>query len=117
MKELEPKEGELLNKDNAFLHKAVNAFEKTYTALFTQALHEVDSLNRVNSALALLQEELLQPDRIASMDTQQKIALLEVLTRSSQSNISSLSKFANIFNDVRTVVGTYDTIEKFKKIK
>lgn len=110
------KEGQLIKSEpHEFRDKAIGAYEKTYTILFDQAQKESDTLVRTNEAISILQNELLDPERIELMDVSQKISLLELLTKSSQTNITNLSRFATLFNDIRSVVGTYDGIKQFSK--
>jgi len=102
-----------MSTQDQFAGKAVSAFERTYSALFTQAHTEVNRLERVNHAMGLLEQNLLDPDRIADMDPSQQIALAELLTRTSNSTIRNLMNFGELFMDIRSVVGLLDGVQKF----
>lgn len=87
-----------------FSKDAVNAFERTYSVLFEQALTEADRLTKVNGAMAALEEELLNPARIADMDTSQKLMVFDLLTRTSNTSIRNLMGFGQMFMNIKTVV-------------
>ena len=72
---------------------AVDSFERTFRAIFQQADEEVDRLDRINSAMSILEAQLLDPERIGEMDTMQQIALMELLSRSQQSTIRNIMGF------------------------
>ena len=101
------------NNPSEFSHHAVSAFERTYTALFKQAHTEVSRLDRVNVAMAILEQSLLDPDRIAQMEPAQQIALAELLLRTSNGTISNLTKFGQLFMNIRSVVGLLDGVQRF----
>ena len=96
-----------------FSRSAVSAFERTYSALFEQAHTEVDRLARVNIAMSTLEEALLDPERIANMEPAQQIALAELLLRTSNGTISNLTKFGQLFMNIRNVVGLLDGVQRF----
>ena len=97
----------------SFHLEAVNSFERTFRAIFKQANEEVDRLDRINTAMATLEETLLAPDAIAELDTMQQIALMELLTRSQQSTIRNLMGFSGTLGKVRNIVGMYDGIQGY----
>ena len=97
-----------------FANQAVSAFENTYSALFEQAHIEVDRLEKVNRAMGMVEEALLDPDRIAAMEPAQQIALAELLSRTSNSTIRNLVNFGNLFMNIRSVVGLLDGVQQFK---
>jgi hypothetical protein len=87
-----------------FSKSAVNAFERTYSVLFEQALTEADRLQRINGAMTALEQELLDPDRIAQMDNSQKLMVFDLLTRTSNTSIKNLMGFGQLFMNIKTVV-------------
>jgi hypothetical protein len=97
--------------DSNFGSEAVTAFEKTYSVLFSQALTEADRLERVNNAMSVLEQELLDPERIAQMDTAQRLMLLDMLSRTSNSSIKNLMGFGNLFMNIKTVVGVLESVK------
>lgn len=97
----------------SFHLEAVNSFERTFRAIFKQANEEVDRLDRINTAMASLEETLLAPEAIAEMDTMQQIALMELLSRSQQSTIRNLMGFSGTLSKVRNVVGIFDGIQGY----
>jgi len=96
-----------------FANHAVSAFERTYSALFEQAHTEVNRLEKVNAAMSMVEDALLDPERIANMDPTQQIALAELLSRSSNSTIRNLVQFGTLFMNIRSVVGLLDGVQKF----
>jgi len=102
-----------MSSQDKFAGQAVSAFERTYSALFNQAHTEVTRLERVNHAMGMLEQTLLDPERIADMDASQQIALAELLTRTSNSTIRNLVSFSDLFMNIRSVVGLLDGVQKF----
>ncbi len=96
-----------------FAIDAVSAFKRTYEALFEQAHTEVDRLNRVNAAMQVLEETLLDPARVREMDAAQQIMLAELLTRSSSTSVKNLVQFGQLFMNIRSVVGLLDGVQRF----
>ena len=96
-----------------FAVDAVSAFKRTYEALFEQAHTEVDRLNRVNAAMHVLEETLLDPARVRDMDPAQQIMLAELLTRSSSTSVRNLVQFGQLFMNIRSVVGLLDGVQRF----
>jgi len=96
-----------------FAGNAVSAFERTYSALFEQAHTEVNRLEKVNRAMGMVEEALLDPERIATMEVGQQIALAELLSRTSNTTIKNLVQFGNLFMNIRSVVGLLDGVQKF----
>jgi len=96
-----------------FAGNAVSAFERTYSALFEQAHTEVNRLEKVNRAMGMVEEALLDPDRIAQMEVNQQIALAELLSRTSNTTIRNLVQFGTLFMNIRSVVGLLDGVQKF----
>lgn len=96
--------------DGSFSSDAVTAFEKTYSVLFQQAMTEADRLERVNQAMSVLEQELLNPERIAQMDVSQRLMLLDMLSRTSNSSIKNLMGFGQLFMNIKTVVGVLESV-------
>jgi hypothetical protein len=96
-----------------FANQAVSAFERTYSALFEQAHIEVNRLERVNNAMGMVEDALLDPERIAEMEPSQQIALAELLSRTSNVTIRNLVQFGNLFMNIRSVVGLLDGVQQF----
>lgn len=92
---------------------AVDSFERTFRAIFKQADEEVDRLDRINSAMGILETQLLDPERIGDMDTMQQIALMELLSRSQQATIRNIMGFSGTLSKIRNVVGIYDGIQAY----
>jgi len=105
-----------LKKPTNFAGNAVDAYEQTYQSLFNQAHVEVDRLNKVNGAMHALEQQLLDPERIAHMDVSQQLALAELLNRTSNNTIKNLMGFGNLFMNIRTVVGLLDGIQKSSNV-
>lgn len=93
--------------------QAVRSFENTFRCIFKQANEEVARLERINSAMNLLEERLLDPATIEEMDTMQQIALMELLSKNQQASIKNIMGFSGTLSKVRTVVGIYDGIQQF----
>jgi hypothetical protein len=91
----------------------VRSFENTFRCIFKQANEEVARLERINSAMNLLEERLLDPETIEEMDTMQQIALMELLSKNQQAAIKNVMGFSGTLSKVRTVVGIYDGIQQF----
>lgn len=102
-------------KEN-FSNDAVTAFEKTYSVLFEQALTEADRLQRVNGAMSVLEQELLDPERIAQMDTAQKLMVFDLLTRTSNTSIKNLMGFGQMFMNIKTVVSILENTKNSNAI-
>lgn len=101
----------VINADS-FAGKAVNAFEDTYTKLFEQSREEVERLDRINTAMSTLENSLLDPERIATMEPMQQIALAQMLTNASTATIKNLMQFGGMFMNIRTIVGMLDGVQK-----
>lgn len=100
-----------ITRKPTFGANAVSAFERTYDSLFEQAHVEVDRLEKVNSAMSMLEEALLDPERIAEMEVGQQLALADLLSRTSNNTIKNLMGFGNLFMNIKTVVGLLDGIQ------
>ena len=100
----------------SFHIEAVNAFERTFRAIFRQSNQEVDRLDRINQSMLLLENQLLDPTVIAEMDTMQQIALMELLTRSQQSTIRNLMSFSTTLEKVRNITGVFDGIQSYTSL-
>jgi len=109
MAEIIPR-GQNFMADGTFSSDAVSAFERTYSILFQQALTEAERLERVNGAMAILEQELLDPERIAQMDVSQRLMLLDMLSRTSNSSIKNLMGFGTMFMNIKTVVGVLESV-------
>ena len=96
MNEIRPRE--------VFSKSAVTAFERTYSVLFEQSMVEAERLTKVNATMSLLEEELLDPERIADMDVSQKLLVFDLLTRTSNTSIRNLMSFGQMFMNIKTVV-------------
>lgn len=99
--------------EKQFHIEAVQSFESTFRCIFNQANEEVARLNRINTAMALLERRLLDPDVIEEMDTMQQIALMELLSKSQQSTVKNVLGFSNVLSKVRTIVGVFDGIQQY----
>ena len=99
-----------LNKKKHFADLAVKSFDGTFRAIFTQANEEVSRLARINSAMRILEDNLLDPDRIQNMDTMQQISLLELLSRNQQVAIRNVMGFSGTLSKVRNLVAIHDGI-------
>jgi len=93
-----------LQKKVTFSTRAVTAFEKTYSVLFEQALTEAERLAKINVTMGILEEELLDPERIMEMDVSQKLLVFDLLTRTSNTSIRNLMGFSQMFMNIKTVV-------------
>lgn len=94
-----------------FSTNAVEAYERTYNSLFSQANIEVVRLNKINRAMEMIEERLMDPEAIARMGEAQQMALMELLMRSSNSSVNNLQRFAMLFKDIRNVTGTLASIK------
>jgi hypothetical protein len=100
-------------RDPSFTELAVSSFDRTFRAIFKQSHEEVARLDRINSAMNLIETQLLDPERIQEMDTMQQIALMELLSRSQQSTIKNVMSFGGTLEKVRTIVSISDGIQQF----
>ena len=100
-----------IKRKPTFGANAVSAFERTYDSLFEQAHVEVERLDKVNVAMTLLENELLDPERIANMEVGQQLALADLLSRTSNNTIKNLMGFGTLFMNIKTVVGLLDGIQ------
>lgn len=98
--------------ESPFSVEAVQAFERTYRCLFNQAHQEVERVDRINAAMSVLEENLLDTERIRDMTPMEQIALADLLNRSQQGSIKNLMSFGQMFMNIRTVVGLLDGIQK-----
>lgn len=101
-----------LTKTEIFSDDAITAFERTYSVLFEQALTEADRLQRVNGAMTALEQEILDPERIAAMDVSQKLLVFDLLTRTSNTSIRNLMGFGQMFMNIKTVVSILENTRK-----
>lgn len=99
-----------LSKKALFADMAVKSFDGTFRAIFTQANEEVSRLSRINGAMRILEDNLLDPDRIQNMDTMQQISLLELLSRNQQTAIRNVMGFSGTLSKVRNLVAIHDGI-------
>jgi len=102
--------------EQSFHLSAVASFERTFRAIFKQANEEVSRLDRINTAMNLLEGQLLDPERIQDMDTMQQIALMELLSRNQQATIKNIMGFSGTLSKIRTVVGVYDGIQQYTSL-
>jgi len=91
-----------------FATLAVQSYDRTFRAVFHQAGEEVDRLQRINGAMRILEDHLLNPDVIQNMDTNQQVTLLEILTRNQQTAIRNVMGFGTMLRHVRALVSTHD---------
>lgn len=91
-----------------FTSKAIDAYSRTYQALFAQASLEADRLQKINSTLKLLEDSLLDPDTVRDMEPSQKIMLFDLLTKNSQLVTKNLMSFGTMFLNIRNVVSFID---------
>lgn len=111
-----PRRSSNITKES-FSNDAVTAFEKTYSVLFEQAMTEADRLQRVNAAMSDLEAELLDPERIAQMDTSQKLMVFDLLTRTSNTSIKNLMGFGQMFMNIKTVVSILENTKNSTAIQ
>jgi hypothetical protein len=102
--------------EKAFHLEAVQSFERTFRCIFKQANEEVDRLERINSAMNLLENRLLDPETIEAMDTMQQIALMELLSKNQQAAIKNVMGFSGTLAKVKTVVGVFDGIQRYASL-
>lgn len=100
-----------------FADLAVRSYDSTFRAIFNQAHEEIDRLGRINVAMRLLEDNLLNPDRIQDMDTMQQIALLELLSRNQQTSIRNVSGFGTMLTKVRNLVSIHDGIKRVTQLE
>lgn len=99
-----------LKRKPLFADMAVKSFDNTFRAIFAQANEEVGRLTRINGAMRILEDNLLDPDRINQMDTMQQISLLELLSRNQQTAIRNVMGFSGTLSKVRGLVAIHDGI-------
>lgn len=99
-----------LKRKPLFADMAVKSFDSTFRAIFTQANEEVGRLSRINGAMRILEDNLLDPERINQMDTMQQISLLELLSRNQQTAIRNVMGFSGTLSKVRGLVAIHDGI-------
>lgn len=104
-------------KDTDFHIQAIRSFENTFRCIFKQSNEEVARLERINTAMNLLEERLLDPASIEEMDTMQQIALMELLSKNQQATIKNVMGFSTTLSKVRTVVGIFDGIQQYTAIE
>lgn len=102
--------------EKAFHLEAVQSFERTFRCIFRQANEEVDRLERINSAMNLLESRLLDPETMEAMDTMQQIALMELLSKNQQAAIKNVMGFSGTLSKVKTVVGVFDGIQRYASL-
>lgn len=100
-----------------FQIQAVHSFENTFRCIFKQANEEVARLERINSAMNLLEERLLDPETIGEMDTMQQIALMELLSKNQAASIKNVMSFSGTLSKIRTVVGIFDGIQQYTALE
>ncbi len=96
-----------------FSQLAVASFDRTFRAIFNQSHEEVERLERINAAMNLVEQQLLDPERIQEMDTMQQIALMELLSRTQQATLKNVMSFGGTLEKVRTIVSISDGIQKY----
>lgn len=101
-----------LAKKPQFADLAVRSFDTTFRAIFNQANEEVGRLTRINAAMRILEDNLLDPERIQEMETMQQIALLELLSRNQQTAIRNVMGFSGTLSKVRGLVAVHDGIRQ-----
>jgi len=99
-----------------FAQMAVTSFDNTFRAIFNQANEEVSRLSRINAAMLILENNLLDPERISQMDTMQQIALLELISRNQQTAIRNVLGFSGTLTKVRSLVAIHDGIKTTTKM-
>lgn len=102
-----------MTRELTFSELAVSSFDKTFRAIFNQAHEEVDRLERINTAMNLVEQQLLMPDRIQQLDTLQQIALMELLSRTQQATIKNVMAFGGTLEKIRTIVSISDGIQQY----
>lgn len=95
-----------------FATLAVNSFDQAFRAIFSQTDEEVQRLQRINAAMRILETTLLDPARMEQMDTTQRIALLDLLSRNQQTAIRNVTSFGSILTRVRNIVATHDGLQR-----
>lgn len=102
-----------MTEEISFSQLAVSSFDKTFRAIFNQAHEEVDRLERINTAMGLVEQNLLNPNRIGELDTLQQIALMELLSRTQQATIKNIMSFGGTLEKIRTIVSISDGIQQY----
>lgn len=91
-----------------FASLAVQSYDRTFRAVFHQAGEEIDRLQRINGAMRVLEDRLLDPAVIQNMEVNQQVTLLEILTRNQQTAIRNVMGFGTMFRNIRSLVSTHD---------
>ena len=95
-----------------FHNRAIEAFDRTFSVLYEQAHEEADRLSRINRTMRMVEDRLLDPTVIETLDPMSLISLADVLGKSQQNAIRSLMGFGKLFMDIKTTVGIRDSIQR-----
>lgn len=98
----------------AFNTLGINAFESTFRALFEQASSQSSRLSRITSILSLLEEELLDPEAVESLNNVEKAALFRDLIDQSNTITRNLVRLAKPFTNLRLIIATLDGLKNYK---
>ena len=94
-----------------FSNQAVSSYERTYMKLFEQSTEEADRLVRLNEILRVAEESLMRED-IASLSIQERLMLIDVLVKSKTASSTGLIAYAEVFKDIKNVVGLMESMHK-----
>ena len=94
-----------------FSNQAVSSYERTYMKLFEQSSEEADRLVRLNEILRVAEESLMRED-IASFSVQERLMLIDVLVKSKTASSTGLIAYAEVFKDIKNVVGLMESMHK-----
>ena len=98
-------------KTTKFSNQAVSSYESTYMKLFEQSVEEADRLVRLNGILKAAEESLENED-IASFSIQERLLLIDVLVKSKTASSTGLIAYAEVFKDIKNVVGLMESMHK-----
>ena len=89
--------------DQPLAATAADAFERSFEALFRQAVLESDRLPRLNAAIQLIELRLLNPETILSMAPDDLSSLLNTLHSNASTSVGILSQMTNLAVKMRSL--------------
>lgn len=98
-------------REGNFAQLALLAFDQTNRQIFTQALVEIQRMQKVNETLAKLESKILDPASCDKMDIGQQIAFAKILGESNQSSMRALLEFGKLFKDIRSTVSFHENLQ------
>lgn len=98
----------------AFNTLGINAFESTFRALFEQASTQSTRLSRITAILTVLEEGLLRPEALESLNEVEKAALFRDLIDQSNTITRNLVALAKPFTNLRLIIATLDGLKNYK---